>query len=476
MHSIEELAGQHFDAVIVGGGINGAGLARDLALRGSISGFRLRILLLEKSFWGHGTSGRNSHLIHGGLRYLKNFDFRLVREALEERGRLLRLCPHTVRPLRFELTCEGLFDKLFYGAGIALYDILAGHHRIGASSYFGQRLSYWDAASDSAALVIDNVREARHYGATCLWGRPVKRLWNEGVELTNGIRVKASCVIDARGPWIQSPALRLVRGSHIVLPRLYPENYATAHFHSDGRIIFFIPWGDLHPVTLIGTTDVEHTDGPGTARIGAAEVDYLCSMANQYFERRIGPADVVWSFAGLRPLLEDESDDPSSVTRDYVFELDQVGAPALSVFGGKLTTFRVLAEEAVDRIATALGASRPRWTAGAPLPGGDLPQADFARFLEVAATRWPWLPAPLRLRLARAYGTRMRKIVGTATGLADLGEAVLPGLHAAEIEYLMREEWALTADDILWRRSKLGLHLGPAAAGTLDHWIAAQRA
>ncbi len=202
MHSIEELAGQHFDAGIVGGGINGAGLARDLALRSSVSGYPLRVLLLEKSFWGHGTSGRNSHLIHGGLRYLKHFDFRLVREALEERARLLRLCPHTVRPLRFELTAKGLFDQLFYGAGIALYDILAGQHRIGKSRYFGGHLSYWDAASDSAALVIDNVREAQHYGATCVWGRPVKRLWNEGVELTNGNHVQAYCVIDDRGPWI----------------------------------------------------------------------------------------------------------------------------------------------------------------------------------------------------------------------------------------------------------------------------------
>ncbi|MCX6612117.1 MAG: FAD-dependent oxidoreductase, partial [Acidobacteria bacterium] len=229
MHSIEELAGQHFDAIIVGGGINGAGLARDLALRAHTAGHPLRILLLEKRFWGAGTSGKNSHLIHGGLRYLKYFDFRLVSEALRERALLLEMAPDTVRPLKFELTTNGLFDQLFYGAGIVLYDLLAGKHRIGKSTYLGSHLAYWDAASDSAALVIDNVRDARHYGATCISGRGVKRLSADSVELDNGIRVKAGCVIDARGPWMGGEQMRLVRGSHIVLPRLYEGDHAIAH-------------------------------------------------------------------------------------------------------------------------------------------------------------------------------------------------------------------------------------------------------
>jgi glycerol-3-phosphate dehydrogenase len=406
MHSIEELAGQHFDAVIVGGGINGAGLARDLALRSSISGFQLRILLLEKSFWGHGTSGRNSHLIHGGLRYLKHFDFRLVREALEERGRLLRLCPHTVRPLRFELTCESLFDKLFYGAGIALYDILAGYHRIGASSYFGQRLSYWDAASDSAALVIDNVREASHYGATCLWGRPVKRLWSEGIELTNGIRVKASCVIDARGPWIESPALRLVRGSHIVLPRLYPENYATAHFHSDGRIIFFIPWGDLNPVTLIGTTDVDHGASADQVAISSGEIDYLRAITARLFPHAAN-FPLLGSFSSLRPLISTPGKSASSTSREHSIAFNANGV--LEIQGGKYTTYRAMAEEAanqvVAKIAPGAGLDRLFPTRDQPFvvlterPRDLAARLDFARREEgcstlehfmTCSTNWAW--------------------------------------------------------------------------------------
>jgi glycerol-3-phosphate dehydrogenase len=351
MHSIEELAGQHFDAVIVGGGINGAGLARDLALRASLSGRRFRTLLLEKSFWGHGTSGRNSHLIHGGLRYLKHFDFRLVREALEERGRLLRLCPHTVRPLRFELTCNSLLDKLFYGAGIAIYDLLAGRHRIGSSCYFGRRLSYWDAASDSAALVIDNVRDARLHGATCLWGRPVKRLSRDGVELSNGIRVKASCVIDARGPWIESPALRLVRGSHIVLPRLYPDNHATAHFHSDGRIIFFIPWGDLHPVTLIGTTDVDHSSSADHVAISTAEIDYLRAITNSIFPHAAS-LPLLGSFSSLRPLISTPGKSATSTSREHSIAFNDQGV--LEIQGGKYTTYRAMAEEAANQVVAQI--------------------------------------------------------------------------------------------------------------------------
>lgn len=347
MHSIEELAGQHFDAVIVGGGINGAGLARDLALRSYVSGVPLRVLLLEKSFWGHGTSGRNSHLIHGGLRYLKHFDFRLVREALEERARLLRLCPHTVRPLRFELTAKGLFDQLFYGAGIALYDILAGQHRIGKSRYFGGHLSYWDAASDSAALVIDNVREAQRYGATCVWGRPVKRLWNEGIELTNGIHVKASCVIDARGPWIESPNLRLVRGSHIVLPRLYPENHATAHFHSDGRIIFFIPWGDLNPVNLIGTTDVDHDSSADRVRISQGEIDYLRNISASLFPHS-ATLPLLGAFSSLRPLIATPGKSASATSREHSIDFNSAGI--LEIQGGKYTTYRAMAEEAANKV------------------------------------------------------------------------------------------------------------------------------
>lgn len=347
MHSIEELAGQHFDAVIVGGGINGAGLARDLALRAHVSGQALRVLLLEKNFWGAGTSGKNSHLIHGGLRYLKYFDFGLVSEALRERALLLKLAPDAVRPLRFELTAESLFDRAFYGVGIALYDFLAGKNRIGQSTYFGGRLAYWDAASDSAALVIDNVRDARHYGATCVSGRGVKRMWADGVELDNGVRVKAGCVVDARGPWMGGENMRLVRGSHIVLPRLYEGDHAIAHFHKDGRIIFFIPWGDLERVTLVGTTDADHAESPDAVEISWSETEYLRGIAEQLFPAS-AKMPIVGTFSSLRPLLAATGKSASATSREH-----QIGFRAdgvLAIQGGKYTTYRSMAEEAGDLV------------------------------------------------------------------------------------------------------------------------------
>lgn len=352
MHSIEELAGQHFDAVIVGGGINGAGLARDLALRGHVLGRPLRVLLLEKSFWSAGTSGKNSHLIHGGLRYLKYFDFHLVKEALAERARLLKLAPHTVRPLRFEMTAEGPIDRLFYGTGIALYDLLAGENKIGKSRFFGGRLSYWDAASDSASLVIDNVRDARHYGAVCIPYRGVKRLWADGVELDNGIRVKARCVIDARGPWMGGEGMRLVRGSHIVLPRLYEGDHAIAHFHTDGRIIFFIPWGDLEPVTLIGTTDVDHDASADKVEISWSETEYLRGITEQLYPASAS-LPILGSFSSLRPLLAAVGKSASATSREH-----QIGFRAdgvLAIQGGKYTTYRSMAEEAADLVCTRIG-------------------------------------------------------------------------------------------------------------------------
>ncbi|MBM3760873.1 MAG: FAD-dependent oxidoreductase [Acidobacteria bacterium] len=351
MHSIEELAGQHFDAIIVGGGINGAGLARDLALRANVSGHPMRVLLLERSFWGTGTSGKNSHLIHGGLRYLKYFDFALVKEALRERALLLKLAPDTVRPLRFELTAQGPIDRIFYGAGIALYDLLAGANRIGSSSYFSSRLSYWDAASDSAALVIDNVRDARLYGAVCVPGRGVKRLRADGVELDNGVRVKGGCVIDARGPWIGGEAMRLVRGSHIVLPRLYEGDQALAHFHHDGRIIFFIPWGDLDPVTLIGTTDADHAEGADQVEISWSETEYLRTIAEQLFPAS-SKMPLLGTFSSLRPLMAAAGKSASATSREHQIAFRQDGV--LEILGGKYTTYRSMAEQAADMVVNKI--------------------------------------------------------------------------------------------------------------------------
>jgi glycerol-3-phosphate dehydrogenase len=490
------------DLLVVGGGINGAGIARDAAGRG------LSVLLVEQDDLAAHTSSASTKLIHGGLRYLEHYEFGLVRKSLAERERLIEAAPHIMWPMRFVMPHDAhLRPAWMIRAGLILYDHLARRRRLPGSRAvdlrahpagaaldprFRRGFEYSDGWVDDARLVLLTALDARERGATiltrirCESVRREKGTWRAVLAAPDGRReVVARALVNAAGPWAaefvrdRSPlasrqGVRLVKGSHIVVPRLFDHDYAYIFQGPDRRIVFALPYE--RDFTLVGTTDVEHLGDPGAAHIDADEVGYLCGMANRYFRASIAPADVVWTYSGLRPLLEDESDDPSSVTRDYVLELDEQGAPALSVFGGKLTTFRVLAEEAVDRLAPRLGAKCGAWTAGVPLPGGDLPGADFDGFLAAAGERWPWLPAALRLRLARAYGSRMERVIGAAAGVADLGEEVLPGLHAAEIGYLVREEWARTPQDILWRRSKLGLHLGSDAAGILDAWLAARRA
>jgi glycerol-3-phosphate dehydrogenase len=408
-------------------------------------------------------------------------------------------------PMRFVMPHDAhLRPAWMIRAGLFLYDHLARRRLLPGSAAvdlrrhpagapldprFWRGFEYSDGWVDDARLVVLNAVDARERGATVLTRTRCESVRREGGEwrarLSGGRELRARALVNAAGPWAaefvadRSPlasrhGVRLVKGSHIVVRRLFDHDFAYIFQAPDRRIVFAIPYEQ--DFTLIGTTDVEHEGDPGAARIDAGEIEYLCGMANRYFRARISPRDVQWTFAGLRPLLEDESSDPSSVTRDYQLELDANGAPALSVFGGKLTTFRVLAEEAVDRLAPLLGATRGAWTAGVPLPGGDLPGADFERFVAQAAGRWPWLPAGLRRRFARAYGSRIERLLGSATCPGDLGPEILPGLHAREVDYLRREEWAVTAEDILWRRSKLGLHLGAGAAATLDAWLAAHPA
>jgi glycerol-3-phosphate dehydrogenase len=489
-----------YDLLVVGGGINGAGIARDAAGRG------LSVLLVEQDDLAGHTSSASTKLIHGGLRYLEHREFRLVRKALAERERLIAAAPHILWPMRFVMPHDAHLRPawmirvgLFFYDHLARRDRLAGSRAVDLRSHpagralrpaFRRGFEYSDGWADDARLVVLNAIDARERGATVLTRTRCEAVTRDGgwhallAGPSGRTAVGARALVNAAGPWAadflhrRSPLaarhrVRLVKGSHIVVRRLFDHDHAYIFQAPDRRIVFALPYeGDF---TLLGTTDVEHGGDPGAARISGAEIEYLCMMANRYFARGIAAADVVWSFAGLRPLLDDDSDDPSAVTRDYVLDLDEQGAPALSVFGGKLTTYRVLAEAAVDRVATALGGNRTAWTAGVPLPGGDLPGADFDRFQRETAARWPWLPSALCLRLARAYGTRMERILGAAKAMADLGDAVLPGLYATEIDYLLREEWACTADDILWRRSKLGLHLGPEAPAILDRWIAARR-
>ncbi|HEV8689082.1 MAG TPA: glycerol-3-phosphate dehydrogenase [Ideonella sp.] len=505
--------------LIVGGGINGAGIARDLAGRG------LNVVLCEKDDLAAHTSSASTKLIHGGLRYLEYYEFSLVRKALAEREVLLKSAPHIMRPLRFVMphdpNASFLRPAWLIRIGLFMYDHLARRevlppsrgvnlrrHPAGAplKPEFTQGFVYSDGWVDDARLVVLNAIDARERGATILTRTRCTRAergdqgWLASLQREDGsvLSVRARALVNAAGPWAEAflrgvaqPAhgetlatksLRLVKGSHIVVPRLFEHEHAYIFQNPDKRIIFAIPYE--HEFTLIGTTDVELQGDPQRAHISEVETAYLCEQASRYFRQALQPADVVWSYAGVRPLLEDEAGDPSAVTRDYQLEANAAGgqaAPLLSVWGGKITTFRKLAEEAADEIGRLLGDSRPPWTHGAFLPGGDLsawigpadrPDTDFIRLLEALGSRYPWLPPSLARRLARAYGARVGLVLGEAASLADLGAEVAPGLYEAELRHLRRDEWAHSGDDVLWRRSKLGLHYASAEHERVAAWMA----
>ncbi len=488
-----------YDLLIVGGGINGTGVARDAAGRG------LKVLLCEQDDLASHTSSASTKLIHGGLRYLEEFHFSLVRKALQEREVLLGAAPHIMRPLQFIMPhAAHLRPAWMIRAGLLLYDHLAARARLAGSASVDLRTHiageplkagyrrgflYSDGQTDDARLVVLNALDARSRGATILTRTRCERLSPRGAlwsaTLGGGREsrvIEARAVVNATGPWVgrflaeatpvrASRQVRLVKGSHIVVPRLFAHRFAYIFQNEDRRIVFAIPYE--HDFTLLGTTDVDYHTDPGAVRIDAGEVSYLCTLANRYFRQQLAPADVVWSYSGVRPLLADESTDPMRVTRDYALELDRQPLPLLSVFGGKITTYRRLAEDAVNRLAAALGVRARPWTAGAKLPGGDLPQGSLAVFLRTLERRYPWLPARMRRRYAHAYGTRLERLLGTAGTLADLGSELLPQLYEREVEYLCREEFARTTQDILWRRTKLGLHLLNVDSGPLERWLEA---
>jgi glycerol-3-phosphate dehydrogenase len=488
-----------FDLLVVGGGINGAGVARDAAGRG------LRTLLCEQHDLAAHTSSASTKLIHGGLRYLEFYDFRLVRKSLREREIVIDAAPHIVRPMRFVLPHDAHLRPVWMiRAGLFLYDHLARRRRLAGSEGVDLRrhpagapldprytrgFVYSDAWVDDARLVVLTAMDAREHGATILTRTRCARLertgdlWTATLERADGgeMRVEAAAVVNATGPWVDRfldgstplPARRhprIVKGSHIVVPRIFDHEFAYIFQAPDRRIVFAIPY--QREFTLIGTTERDYQGDLATPAIEAPEVDYLLAMANRYFRGELTRADVRWTFAGLRPLLADPADVATSVTRDYLLDLEMQGPPLLSIYGGKLTTYRRLAEDVLDDLATRLGWPRRHWTAGATLPGGDIAGADFPAFLlEIRAT-YPRMPASLLERLAAAYGTRVRQVLEGAQSPSELGEEVLPGLHQHEIEYLRGEEWAVTAEDILYRRSKLALHLPVDAQARLDDWLA----
>lgn len=486
-----------FDVLIVGGGINGAGIARDAAGRG------LRVCLIEQSDLAAFTSSASTKLIHGGLRYLEYGELRLVREALVERERLLGIAPHLVHPLRFVLPhVPELRPRWEIRLGLLLYDTLGGRRNLPASrairldrdpagralrAAFVHGFTYFDCRVDDSRLVLLNAIDASERGAAVLTRTRLERAaaedgtWRaECVSLATGERnaLRATVVVNAAGGWVDEVrrvlgfdaplGLRLVKGSHIVVPDLLEGDSAYLLQNPDRRVVFAIPFGE--GLTLIGTTDVPYSGELEAAHASPEEIDYLCASASRYFRRAVAADDVVWRYAGVRALKDDHAAQAAAVTRDYELHLERAegGAPVLSVIGGKLSTYRSLAEAALEELHPLTGGTRRRWTHEAPLPGGDLPGRGFEAFEAEALQRWSALPHPLVRRLARAYGTRMERLLGGAASLEDLGGYLGADLTAAEVDYMRDEEWARTPEDVLWRRSKLGLRAPPDAKERIE--------
>lgn len=487
-----------YDIAVIGGGVTGCGIARDAAGRGA------KVLLLEAGDLAGGTSSASTKLIHGGLRYLEHYEFALVRESLSERERLWGIAPHIIWPLRFVLPhAKGLRPRWLLRLGLFLYDHIGGRKRLPTTETidlvrhpaggplkpeFAHGFVYSDCWVDDARLVVLNARDAADRGADIRTHCPVERLerardlWR--LDTPDG-PFSTRAVVNAAGPRVLDVlgraheqadyGMRLVRGSHIVVPALFDHPYAYFFQLPDGRIFFAIPYEQ--DFTLIGTTDRDH-DG-GEPRASEEEIAYLCEGASRYFKKPVTPADVVWTYSGVRPLLDDHSGKPEAATRGYRFDLSEVeeGAPILTVFGGKITTYRHLAEEAVELLAARLPMLEDEgWTASAALPGGDFPREGAADLLARISARYPFLAPAWALRLARAYGTLVVDMLASAASFEDCGIHFGHGLTEAEVRYLMTREWARSAEDVLWRRTKLGLRFSAAEQDRLRVFMAAQQA
>jgi D-erythritol 1-phosphate dehydrogenase len=486
------------DLFVIGGGINGAGIARDAAGRG------LSVILCEKDDLAQGTSSRSGKLVHGGLRYLEYFEFRLVREALIEREVLLNAAPHIIWPLRFVLPHSPTDRPAWLvRLGLFLYDHLGGRKRLPGTRTLNLRrdpegapikdayakgFEYSDCWVDDARLVVLNALDAAERGArvltrtACTSARREGDLWRVDFAGPAGREtVLARALVNAGGPWVNDIInrvvgsnshrnVRLVKGSHIITPKFWEGDQAYLVQNHDKRVIFINPYeGDK---ALIGTTDIPFDGAPEDVAVDEAEIAYLLAAVNRYFKRTLRRADVVQAFSGVRPLYDDGAGNPSAVTRDYVLDLDDSGAPLLNVFGGKITTFRKLAEHAVQRLRATFPAMGPDWTARGHLPGGDVVDGDMARFISGLLSDCPWLPRPLAQHYARLYGTRSRDLIGDAHGLDGLGRHFGGQLYAAEARYLVRQEWARTPEDVLTRRTKHTLHLSPGEQAAFADWFA----
>ncbi len=477
-----------FDLLIIGGGINGTAIARDAAGRG------LSVLLCEKDDLATHTSSASTKLIHGGLRYLEYYEFRLVREALKEREVLLRAAPHIIWPMRFVLPYDkGLRPAWLLRLGLFFYDYMGGRKllpptktvKLNAKAHeniLEKRLTfgfeYSDCWVEDARLVVLNAMDARNHGADIRTRSEVKDLsvadglYTAHIHTLTGTteQVKARAVVNSAGPWVEEvlyklhrgkndAGLRLIKGSHIVTKKLYEGDHSYIFQNADNRIIFAIPYEGEY--TLIGTTDVPYTARLGDVKISEKEISYLCACANEYFEKDISPEDVVWTYSGVRPLYDDKSANAAAVTRDYVLDIDEFtkGAPFMSIYGGKITTSRKLAEHAMEKLHPFLTPDKTAWTRTASLPGGDIANADFDGFKSRMTLQYPWLDPTLLHRLARSYGTHMQDVLGPSKTMSDLGRLFYKGLSEREVRYLIDREFVTSAQDILWRRSKLGLHM-----------------
>jgi glycerol-3-phosphate dehydrogenase len=493
------------DIFIIGGGINGCGIARDAAGRG------YSVYLAEMNDLASGTSSGSTKLIHGGLRYLEYYEFRLVRESLMEREVLWRMAPHIIWPLRFVLPhAEGLRPAWLLRLGLFLYDHIGGRKLLPPARtldmkrdaaakplkpLFSKAFEYSDCWVNDARLVVLNARDAADRGATIRsrarvlsarreddhWRIGVEDVWSGEVE-----EVQARLVINAAGPWVDRVLagavgqndvhnVRLVKGSHIVVPKKFDDPRAYFFQNRDGRIIFAIPYET--DFTLIGTTDQDFDGDPGKTVISDAEIAYLCDAASEYFAEPVRRDDIVWTYAAVRPLYDDGATKAQEATRDYVLKADErAGAPLVNIFGGKITTYRRLAESMLEKIEGLLGARGKRWTAGAALPGGDFAPDGFESEVSRLKGSYPFLDLKFARRLVRLYGSKARVLLGLAKSEADLGRCFGADLYEAEIRYLMAHEWAATADDVLWRRTKRGLRLTREEAGELDQYMTAARA
>jgi glycerol-3-phosphate dehydrogenase len=464
-----------YDLAIIGGGINGCGIARDAAGRG------LSVFLCEMDDLASGTSSRSTKLIHGGLRYLEQYDFRLVREALTEREVLWQIAPHIVRPLRFVLPYrEGLRPAWMLRAGLFLYDHLGGRKRLPGTRVL-------DLGRDAAGAPLKPGAFTTGFEYSDCWVDDARL-----VVLNTGARdtVTARTLVNAAGPWVEDVAavslrakmrgrVRLVQGSHIVVPRLFAHDRAYIFQNPDGRVVFAIPYeGDF---TLIGTTDRDYPGDPAAVTATTEEVAYLCEAASAFFAVPVRPGEVLWTYSGVRPLYDDGAGEAKAASRDYVLEMDDGpgAAPLLSVIGGKITTYRRLAEAALQRLSAHLPAGQGEaagWTGATPLPGGEFEPDELALLATRLVRRYRFLSETHAARLARAYGTRASRLLGHAQSPADLGRDFGASLTEAEVRYLVEEEWAHTAEDVVWRRSKLGLRMSAAEVGTLDDWLRQFRA